>query len=288
MEYKDYYKILGVARDADADTIKRAYRKLARENHPDRNKTAGAEDRFKEVNEAYEVLSDAEKRGMYDNLGANWKAGQNFTPPPGWQPGGAQGFHAAGDFSDFFSSLFGGGFRTADPGGFGPGFGGRQQHRPQAVRASLAIGLDDSYSGATRALRLEDGRRIDVRIPKGVTEGQTIRLAGQAPGGGDLLLELHFDRHADFTVEGRDIHGNAHIAPWQAALGGTAQVRTLGGTVDLTVPANSQSGRKLRLRGRGLPGSPAGDHIVTLQVLVPPARDDADRDFYREMEKRFS
>lgn len=306
MEFKDYYKTLGVSRTATPDEIKRAYRKLAREFHPDRNKAKNAEDRFKEVNEAHEVLSDAKKRQAYDQLGANWRAGERFTPPPGWNfdMGGAGGPGAgayaragrsrAGDFggfSDFFSSLFGnaGGAGFGGPGfdsqGFGGGFetggGGRDQ------RARISISIEDSYNGSTRSITLGN-RTLNVRIPQGVTAGQTIRLAGQAPGGGDVLLEVEFAAHAQFRVDGRDIHATLSVSPWEAALGGKVPVPTLGGTVELKLPAGTQSGRKLRLKGRGLPGATPGDEIVTIQLQTPPARTDADRAFYEEMAKRFN
>lgn len=306
MEYKDYYKVLGVSRSASADEIKRAYRKLARQYHPDRNKAKGAEDKFKNVNEAHEVLGNAEKRKAYDALGANWKAGQRFTPPPGWGGSGAgagaqdfgPGFSGGnfrtedlGDFSDFFSSLFGsmGGARAGAAQGFG-GFDPRASARrtvPQAQHARIAIALEDSYHGTTRQITLGGGRRLDVHIPKGVVAGQSIRLAGQAVSGGDLLLEIEFDPHPHFTVDGRDITSRVPITPWEAALGATIPVHTLGGDVDLKIPAGSQGGRKLRLRGRGLPGKTPGDHTVELKITTPPANSDADRKLYEDMAKHF-
>lgn len=301
MEYKDYYKILGISRDADADAIKRAYRKLARQFHPDKNKSKGAEDKFKEANEAHEVLSDPTKRKAYDQLGANWRAGQSFTPPPGWESqfrgfgrGGAGGFSTGGDFSDFFSTLFGnagpggpfgtGGFRGGENEGF-MGFGGGARRQDQ--RATLVVDLEDSYAGATRTVQLGSGRALSVKIPKGIADGQTMRLAGQGAHGGDLLLEIKFAPHAQFKVEGREVHTTLALAPWEAALGAKLPVRTLGGTIEMNVPSGSQTGRRLRLKGRGLPGEPAGDQIVTLEIMTPPATTPDERAAYEELAKRF-
>ena len=299
MEYKDYYKILGVGREASAEEIKRAYRKLARQYHPDKNKAKGAEEKFKEANEANEVLSDPKKRQAYDTLGANWKAGQQFTPPPGWEAHfarggmGGRGFRAGADFSDFFSTLFGGGSPFGgSPFGGGTGgfqdFGGEDFAPPrQDQRAALTIGLDDSYHGSQRTVTLAGGRTLSVRIPKGVTEGQTVRLAGQGLRGGDLLLEVHFAPHPEFKPEGRDVHATLAITPWEAALGARVPVRTLGGQVELSIPEGSQAGKRMRLKGRGLPGTPPGDQIVTLEIATPPAADAADKSFYGEMQRRF-
>jgi curved DNA-binding protein len=294
MDYKDYYKILGVSRTASADEIKKAYRKLAREFHPDRNKAKNAEEKFKEINEANEVLSDAKKRQAYDSLGANWRGGSQFTPPPGWQGGfggrGRRG-HAGADpsgFSDFFSTLFGGaagGSPFGNAGGFdmGGGYAGAED-----TRARLAISLEDSFNGAHRTINLSDGRNLNVRIPKGITAGQTIRLGNQGAHGGNLLLEIEFAPHARFKVDGRDIQCTVNIAPWEAALGAKVPVPTLGGSVELNLPAGSQSGKKMRLKGRGLPGATPGDQFVTLQIVTPPAHDDHDRTFYQDMSKRFA
>jgi curved DNA-binding protein len=281
VNYKDYYKILGVPRTATADEIKKAYRKLARQHHPDKSKAKGAEDKFKEANEANEVLSDPKKREAYDSLGANWKAGSQFTPPPGWQAGrggrGAGAGMGGAGFSDFFSQMFGGG--GADFGGF--------TEAPQDSRAKLSIALEDSYTGATRGVSI-NGRTLSVRIPKGIASGQAIRLANQGMHGGDLLLEVEFAAHPRFKVDGRDIHVTVNLTPWEAALGGKIPVPTLGGAVDLAIAPGSQSGKKLRLKGRGLPGTTPGDQIVTLMLVTPPAADDEQRAFYEDMAKRFA
>ncbi|PTU32771.1 DnaJ C-terminal domain-containing protein [Stenotrophobium rhamnosiphilum] len=289
MDYKDYYKILGVPRTATADEIKRAYRKLAREFHPDKNKAKGAEDKFKEINEANEVLGDEKKRQAYDSLGANYRGGgSGFQPPPGWNFGGGgrgrRGHAGAdpGDFSDFFSTLFGGGGMGG--GGFGGGgFGGP----PEDTRARISISLEDSYNGANRAISLSNGRNLNVKIPKGITSGQTIRLSEQGSNGGNLLLEIEFAAHPQFKVEGRDISCNVNLAPWEAALGTKLPVPTLGGTVELNLPAGTQGGKKMRLKGRGLPGTTPGDQFITLQIVTPPAATDEDRKFYEDMSAHF-
>jgi curved DNA-binding protein len=298
MEYKDYYKTLGVARDATQAEIKRAYRKLARRFHPDVSKEPDAEARFKEINEANEVLHDPEKRAAYDALGSSWRAGQDFRPPPG---GVHHDFHFgpedAAEFSDFFSSIFGRDFH--------PGAGGHQRRRrgeDQTVR--IGIDLEEAYRGVTRQLRLEmpeigaDGRvqsrtkTLNVRIPAGVTQGRQIRLAGQGASGvngghaGDLYLEIDLNPHRLFTADGKHIQLRLPIAPWEAALGASVTVPTLGGTVNLKVPPGSQSGQRLRLKGRGLPGDPPGDEFVVLEIVTPPATTDAAKEAYLEMAKR--
>ena len=300
MEYKDYYKILGVERNAKEAEIKTAYRRLARKYHPDVSKEPNAEEKFKEVSEAYDVLKDTEKRQAYDQLGANWKAGQTFTPPPGWEDifsGG--GFSHTGSspsgFSDFFESLFGGGFAQggfhhADAAGFGhAGFQsqGADQH------ASISIQLEDAFQGATKTIRLHNGRNLEVKIPIGITSGKRIRLAGQgakgAGGGpnGDLYLEVQILPHTIFKLDDRNVLLDLPITPWEAALGAQIEVPTLGGRVEAKIPAGSQSGKKLRLKKRGLPGNPPGDQIVTLQIMMPDASSEEDKSYYEEMAKRF-
>jgi curved DNA-binding protein len=312
MDFKDYYATLGIERSASTDDIKRAYRKLARKYHPDVSKEADAEARFKEVGEAYEVLKDPEKRAAYDQLGADWKAGQEFRPPPGagsrgyyYSSSGTPGGEQFGGFSEFFESLFGrggmaggmGGGPGGGPGGAG-GFHYRQAGpmRGEDQHARVKISLEDAFHGANRTLELRSpstGRHsIRVAIPKGVTEGQRIRLAGQGTPGvnggpaGDLFLEVMFEPHPIFEAEGRNILLTLPVAPWEAALGDTVGVPTLGGRVELRIPAGSQSGRRLRLKGRGLPGSPAGDQIVTLRIETPPAATPEARTLYEEMRSK--
>ncbi|HET6725758.1 MAG TPA: DnaJ C-terminal domain-containing protein [Gammaproteobacteria bacterium] len=297
MEYKDYYKSLGVSRDANQDEIKRAYRKLARKYHPDVSKEENAEAQFKEVQEAYEVLKDPEKRQAYDQLGQNWREGQNFRQPPNWNQGGFEfrggGFTGAdtGAFSDFFESLFGRGFRGAG----GSGGGGFQQPRGEDQFARIEITLEEAYGGATRQIALENPavdaqgqvamkrRSLNVKIPAGVRDGQQIRLGGQGAVGGDLYLEVGIQPHRLFKLDGRDVSLTVPVAPWEAALGAKVAVPTLGGEVTATIPAGAQSGQRLRLKGRGLPGKPAGDQYLVLKTVTPPADTDEARRLYQQM-----
>jgi curved DNA-binding protein len=303
MEFRDYYQVLGVQRGASDDEIKKAYRKAARKFHPDVSKEANAEERFKQVQEAYEVLKDPEKRSAYDRLGANWREGEQFRPPPDWenvfrqrraQPsGGADAEMDAEQFSEFFESLFGG----RGMGGMG-GFGGAgARRRPRGgrdQRARIEIELEDAYRGATRTLELQQGdrtRTVRVTIPAGVTEGQQLRLTGQGEpaqdGGraGDLYLEVATRPHRLYQVSGRDVTVTVPIAPWEAALGETITVPTLGGPVEMRVPAGAQTGQRLRLRGRGLPGNPPGDEYVQLRVVAPPADTPKARELYEQMRR---
>ena len=310
MEYKDYYRIMGVDRDASQDEIKRAYRKLARKYHPDVSSEPDAEDRFQEVQEAYEVLKDPEKRAAYDQLGRNWQQGQGFQPPPGWDEGFefTGGGFTGGDaeaFSDFFESLFGRGsayghaHRGSGFGGFG-GFHGRGQDH----FARVEITLEEAFHGGQHPVTLQSPatdpqgrvqtkqRTLNVRIPAGVTEGQQIRLSGQGGpgvgqgGSGDLYLEIALRPHPLFRAEGRDIHLELPVAPWEAALGASVEVPTLGGEVETRIPAGARSGQQLRLKGRGLPGSPPGDQYLHLRVVVPQPRTDADRELYERMREQ--
>jgi len=297
MEYRDYYKILGVARDAKVEDIKKAYRKLARKYHPDVSKEANAEEHFKEVQEAYEVLKDTEKRASYDQLGSNWKNGQDFRPPPGWQGFGGMGgdpFHGANgaaggfDFSDFFSSLFGG---QQDAGNVRSN-GRRAAPRGRDENAQIAINMEDAFKGGNQNINIQSQqqvRTLKITIPPGILPGQQLRLARQGSPGhggtaGDLYLTIDIKPHPIFSLEGKNINVNLPITPWEAALGAKIKVPTLAGYVEIKIAANSQSGSKLRLKGRGFPGKPMpGDQFVTLQITTPPADTDAKREFYEKM-----
>ena len=296
MKYKDYYGVLGVERDASAADIKRAYKRLARKFHPDVSKEPDAEERFKQVGEAYDVLRDTDKRATYDNLGSGWHAGDEFSPPPGWNVEANFGGGNAGekfDFSDFLDSMFGGRAPRGEP--FGGHFHGARALGGGA-RAKIVITLEEAFHGGEHSLSVKSGRgatrKLKVKIPAGIQEGQQIRLAGQGrtgPGGrsGDLFLSVELAPHPIFRMQGRDVHMNLPITPWEAALGATVKVPTLGSKVDLKIPAGSQTGRKLRLKGKGLSGSKAGDQYVTLQIVTPAADDEAAKRFYRSMAEKF-
>jgi len=305
MEFKDYYKIMGVARDATQDEIKRAYRQLARKYHPDVSKEANAEARFKEVGEAYEVLKDAEKRAAYDQLGANWKGGQDFRPPPDWDTGFefSGGGFTGGDsanYSDFFETLFGRGFHSGHGNRAASHANGEDHH------AKVLIELEDAYTGASRTITLQVpevdafGRvsrrehKLNVAIPRGIRAGQHIRLKGQGAAGvgqgkpGDLYLEIEFRPHLHYRVEQRDVYLDLPVSPWEAALGAAVKVPTPDGTVELTIPPGSVAGNKLRLKGLGIPGSTPGDFYVVLQIALPPANDDDAKMLYRNMAEQFN
>ncbi|HTD28861.1 MAG TPA: DnaJ C-terminal domain-containing protein [Xanthomonadaceae bacterium] len=308
MEFKDYYKVLGVEAGAGEAEIKAAYRRLARKFHPDVSKESGAEEKFKAVNEAYEVLRDAKKRAAYDALRTRgYKPGEEFRPPPDFgndwnnvNNGGEYRFdfderEGGGGFSDFFESLFGGRARAQRPGpGPGPAAGagaGAAQIGGGDIRAKLLIPLESVFSGGSHRIQLDE-RVLDVKIPVGVRPGQVIRLAGQGRPGrgraGDLLLEVDYSPHPEFEVDGSNVLYTLPLAPWEAALGATVSVPTLGGAVELKIPPNSDSGRKLRLRGRGLPGKPAaGDQIVEVEIRTPKATTDDQKEVYRKMAKAF-
>lgn len=285
MQFKDYYEILEVSPQASQEEIKRAYRKLAHRFHPDRNKSPGAEERFKAINEAYEALRDPGRRAAYDRIRAGgFRQGDPFQPPPDFDFGGFDFGEIRGEegFSDFFEALFGRARRSA----------ARGPRRGRDLEAVITVDLETVYRGEPVRLNLE-GRTLEVRIPPGTIEGQRIRLSGQGGPGrdggppGDLLLELRFRPHPLFRVEGRDVHHRAAIPPWLAALGGEIRVPTLGGTVALRVPAGSANGSKLRLRGRGLPGEPPGDQIVELSVEIPPVRSGEQRSAWEALRRAY-
>ncbi|WP_144142171.1 DnaJ C-terminal domain-containing protein [Paraburkholderia sp. BCC1884] len=310
MKYKDYYELLGLERAASQDDIKRSYRKLARKYHPDVSKLDDAEERFKELGEAYEVLKDPEKRAAYDRLGSDWRNGQDFQPPPNWDEGfefrgagGQSGMHGEPhDFNDFFGSMFGDARAQ---------HGQHARHRPFEARgedhhAKVLIDLEDAYRGAQRSISLQvpvvdaqghvalESRTLDVTIPKGIREGQHLRLAGQGGPGttpenaGDLYLEIGFREHPRFRVDGRDVSIELPVAPWEAALGAPIAVPTPDGTVEMTVPAGSAGGRRLRLRGKGIPANPPGDLYVVLNIVLPPADNESSKAAYEAMRLAFN
>jgi curved DNA-binding protein len=306
VEYRDYYQSLGVPREATIDEIKKAYRKLARKYHPDVSKEADAETRMREVNEAYAVLSDTEKRAAYDQLGRGYQPGQEFRPPPDWDAGfefsgpGYAGAEAA-DFSDFFAELFG---RMG--GAHAGGRGGAFHMRGEDHHAKILLDLEDAYTGAVRQIALRvpridaqgrvalDSRTLNVKIPKGVHEGQIIRLAGQGAAGmgeakhGDLLLEVQFRPQARYRVDGRDLHVALPVAPWEAALGAVVPVEVPDGRLQVRIPAGAQSGRVLRVRGRGIPGEPPGNLLLEIGVVLPEATTPKAKELYETMARELA
>lgn len=302
MKFKDYYEVLGIKRNATEDEVKVAYRKLARKYHPDVSKEPDAEDRFKEVGEAYAVLKDPEKRAAYDQVGSQTKHGQDFTPPPNWDSGfefSGSGFdpNSTTDQSEFFEALFGRHARN------------RQNQnvnvKGQDHHAKVMIDLSDAYHGAKRSISLKmpshdaqgrvimQERVLDVVIPVGIHAGQHLRLSGQGDPGlgngpaGDLYLEIVFKPHAFFRIEGRDVYMNLPVTPWEAALGATVNAPTPTGSVELKIPTGSSTDRKLRLKGRGIPGAVPGDLYVMIKIAVPPAENESEKEAYRAMAKVF-
>ena len=290
MQFKDYYQILGVSRQASGDEIKKAFRRLARKYHPDVSKEPDAEQRMQEVNEAHAVLSDPEKRAAYDQLGQAYRPGQEFQPPPDWDAGfefSGSGFSAQdlAGFSDFFTRMFG--HIGREPRGFRPQGGFHAHARDH--HAKVLLDLEDSFLGAVRQISLRvpqvdpsghlslASRTLNVRIPRGVRAGQIIRLAGQGEAGtagappGDLLLEVEFRSHARYRIEGADLHLDLPLAPWEAALGTVVDIDLPGGTLKVRIPAGAQSGRQLRVRGKGIPSTPPGDLLLDLRIVLPPA-----------------
>jgi len=312
MKFKDYYETLGVARDATEADIKSAYRKLARKYHPDVNKEKDAEERFKEVGEAYAVLKDTEKRAAYDQMGSNWKSGQDFTPPPNWNEGfefsdggfGAGGYE--GDQSEFFESLFGRGKHRQGGRGVHPNQGQGMHFKGQDHHAKILIDLADAYNGAKRTIALHmptldpsghvttQERKLDVSIPKGIKAGQNLRLSGQGGpgmgegGAGDLYLEIDFHPNPIYRVDGKDVYLDLPLTPWEAALGTTVKVPTPAGTtLELTIPINTVAGRKMRLKGKGIPSKEPGDLYVVTMIATPPADTDTQKEAYQAFEKAF-
>jgi curved DNA-binding protein len=288
MEFKDYYDTLGVKPDATDAQIKSAYRKLARKFHPDVSKESGAEEKFKSVNEAYEALKEPSRRKSYDQLRAGgYRAGEEFRgAPPNWQRGA--GVEEEGDFSDFFESVFG---NRAGGGRGSPG-----PRRGRDLHAHFTVDLARAYEGGRERLSLRDGqgdRTLEVKIPAGILPGQQIRLSGQGyPGthggpAGDLILEVALRDDPRFHLDGSHVLSTLPLAPWEAALGATVTVPTLGGNVELRIPEGSDGGRKMRLRGRGWPGKTPGDQIVTLEIRVPKATTEEQRALYEQMAKGF-
>ncbi len=294
MEFKDYYQVMGVARDATDAQIKQAYRKLARKYHPDVSKEKDAEARFKDLGEAYEVLKNPEKRAAYDQLGRGPRPGEDFRPPPDWGSGfefSGSGDAGAGDYSDFFASLFGRAGGTQARGGATHGHG--EDHH-----AKVMLDLEAALQGGQRSFTLRvpspgangrpeiKERTLSVQIPKGILAGQHIRLAGQgAPGvrdgkSGDLFLEVEFQPHRLYRVDGRDLYLALPVAPWEAALGASVAIPTPSGEVQLKIPAGARGGGKLRLKGRGIPATPPGDLYAVLEIALPPANDEKSRAAY--------
>ncbi|UCE51486.1 MAG: DnaJ domain-containing protein [Desulfobacterales bacterium] len=313
VEFKDYYDILGVSRNASQEEIHRAYRKLARKYHPDINKEAGTEDKFKEINEAHEVLKDSEKRKRYDQLGTEWQHGQEFRPPPGWEfqfdfgsasKGRQEGFFwssGTGGFSDFFETLFGGGSLRE---GEGRRTFFRQQHGANQ-EAVLRLTLEEAYLGGTKNITLQsqslsaDGslvtreKRYDVKIPQGILPGQKIRLAGQGVEGtgggsrGDLYLKVEIEPHPKFRIDGRNLYTELAIAPWEAALGAELKIQTISERVSLKVPPGTQSGQRLRLKGKGMPNTKgiAGDLYVVAQIRIPKTLSPQEQELFLKLSK---
>jgi curved DNA-binding protein len=295
VEYKDYYKLLGVSRSSSKDDIAKAFKKLARQYHPDLNpNNKDAEAKFKEINEAYEVLKDEEKRKLYDQLGPNWQHGQNFQRPPGFEN---MNFQGGGDFSDFFETIFGGGGGFRRSGGFGAdpfgGYAGSRPRRGRDIEATLNLSLEEAYNGGRKAVTLQDAgttKTLEVNIPAGVKDGAKIRLSGQgdkgAAGGpnGDLYLKVAIMQHHRFNLDGVNVVLDLPLAPWEAVLGATVRVPTLDGEIELNIPPGMSSGRKLRLRGKGLGSASArGDQFVRIMVKVPDSLTEKERALWENL-----
>ena len=284
MEYKDYYKTLGIKKTATKEEIKKAYRLLARKYHPDVSKASDAEAKFKDVSEAYDVLKDKKKRTQYDQMGSRgaWEQRQNQRSSYAGSAGfGSAGFNQGGNagFSDFFDSMFTNGQPSQASRGAAP--------PPEPQSATIRLDLEDVFNGTKKTIRLPSGKSLDLKIPQGIEEGKKIRLKGKASSGGDLLLKVTLNKHPDFNVESKDIYLDLLLSPWEAALGTTQAVKTLSGSIKLKIPAGAYTGQKMRLRGKGLPGQVAGDQYVVISILTPPVKTDADRELYEKMEHHF-
>ena len=296
MKYKDYYKVLGVERNAGEDDIKKAYRKLARKYHPDVSKEANAKEKFQEVSEAYETLRDKEMRAAYDSLGSGFRPGQDFRPPPDWfdRFGSGRSEDLGGvDLSDLFESL--GAFGRAT--GFGRGRGGRRgptmAFPGEDYEVPVRLTLDEAFHGTERTVQLDGGRSFTARIPRGATDGQRLRLKGKgAPGAnggppGDLYLQIHLEPHPLFRVSGHDLDLEVPLAPWEAALGAQVEIPTMEGRVTMKVPPGSKAGQKLRLAGKGLPrpGGGAGDLYAVLAIDVPSTLTEQEKKLFEELRR---
>ena len=298
LQYKDYYEILGVTRGASQDDIRKAYRKLAKQYHPDVSKEKNADARYREINEAHEVLKDPDKRAKYDTLGADWQQGQDFAPPQDWQNmGGGRRVEYGGEwdnFSDFFKTIFGGG-------GFGEAFGGfggaskqgRRAARQRDSEVELELSLEEAVRGGTHVFSLHSSGRsepqtINVNLPRGIIDGSRIRLPGKAPGGGDIYVTLHIAPHSIFAVEKYNLTRVLKIEPWQAVLGDTVSVSTLFSSVDVKIPPGIQNGQKLRLKGQGLPMRDKdgnGDLYVHIEVNIPKFLTEKQKELWEELAK---
>jgi len=295
MEYKDYYKILGVEKKATKAEIKKAYKRLAGKFHPDVSKVANAEEKFKEVNEAYEVLKSDENRASYDQLGSNWKTGQQGF---GGQGGG---FSGGADFGDFFESVFGGA-----GGGRASGFGGQQrfQRKGQNIKQTIKVPLTDLYTGVNRVFSIQQPqqhptgqtylveKRITVKIPKGIEPGKSIRLKGKGEPGlnggscGDLLLKIELDEHSKYELKGKDVYLDLLLTPWEEALGAKVNVTTPAGSIGLNIPKNPQSGKKMRLKGKGLPAAIPGNLYAVIKIVIPDDNENAKKQ-WQELAEQF-
>jgi curved DNA-binding protein len=292
VKYKDYYEILGVERASSQGDIRKAYRKLAKQYHPDISKEKNADARYKEINEAYEVLKDPDKRAKYDTLGAGWQQGQDFTPPPDWRDVGGPRSEYSGEwdsFSDFFKTVFGGvGFENVFA---GTQAGQRRRVIPRDSEVELELSLEDAARGGIRTFSyrspgLGTTQSINVKLPRGIIDGSRIRLPDKAPEGGDIYVTLRIASHPVFTVEGHNLTRSLKIEPWQAVLGGAVSVSTLDGSVDVKVPPGIQNGQKLRLKGKGLPMRDKdnnGDLYVRIEVVMPRHLTERQKELWEEL-----